>query len=684
MQILNSKIAQVIFLLILGLSFFMMIPTRVFLDFSFISLILLAFINLLRINSSPSLLLKEVNFYFTFYFCTRVLFIIFIFFHLVSTPDSRPKIVSALPFFLNQSLALIGIFAFLLLVYWQIVSKGLVRYAEIVARFFLDALPGQQVGIDLERREGLFNAKEASRKRVELVSRSVELGSLDASLRLTGGNVALIVAATLFYFLARLLNPATSDLDSSTFILLLVESSAFGILLTFDAIVFVLPFSLAMGAVSRKQKEVSSDYLSSVSIYGLRVLLLATIIFYGLSLLYAENMPWEAMTFALPILVYFSYLVEKNNHPSESVFYTYSHESGVNRLKSINEVSADNIFARVGLPLDILRQYEIDLPLKDEFILRLSKQIIGEMRVPKVIVFFINAKAINIVSIENDAGTRSEFVLPDKLIMLDVHISSMKAVFKNARTCIEDVFPYQTWVPREEFEKSKKFEMPDIWSPVSLIEILSSVINHELRCKLTLTYRISDILDDLHEYNLEHSSGIALQQAAHEIGFARILDLSRSCFKFTHYNPDIIELIDVLTNSSDDLDSLTSLRSYLSQFISQRAHLVSGKDSRIRVFSVSDQTSDLIAEDFESLHVNQDFNRSHNVSHLQILQKKIEEVSHVVSTRGQGPLVVLVPDFESDWLDALITGCREFSGKVIFLENSVLSNINSYIPLSRM
>src|SRR5690606_28552412 len=57
------------------------------------------------------------------------------------------------------------IFLILVIVQFQVITKGATRISEVAARFTLDALPGKQMAIDADLNAGLIDEQEARRRR---------------------------------------------------------------------------------------------------------------------------------------------------------------------------------------------------------------------------------------------------------------------------------------------------------------------------------------------------------------------------------------------------------------------------------------------------------------------------------------------------------------------------------------
>lgn len=80
------------------------------------------------------------------------------------------------------------IFGILALVLFLVITKGAERVAEVAARFSLDALPGFQLAIDSDLRQGAVSPLEASRRRDDLERKSRYFGSLDGAMKFVRGD----------------------------------------------------------------------------------------------------------------------------------------------------------------------------------------------------------------------------------------------------------------------------------------------------------------------------------------------------------------------------------------------------------------------------------------------------------------------------------------------------------------
>jgi len=97
-----------------------------------------------------------------------------------------------------QGSVIVGVVLFLLvsLVQFVVVAKGAERVAEVAARFTLDAMPGKQMSIEAELRNGLITPEDARTKRSDIQTESRFYGALDGAMKFVKGDAVagLIIA----------------------------------------------------------------------------------------------------------------------------------------------------------------------------------------------------------------------------------------------------------------------------------------------------------------------------------------------------------------------------------------------------------------------------------------------------------------------------------------------------------
>jgi type III secretion protein V len=85
------------------------------------------------------------------------------------------------------------VFAIITIVQFIVVAKGAERVAEVTARFTLDGLPGRQMSIDADLRNGVISEGQARAKRNELERESQFHGSMDGAMKFVKGDVVASV-----------------------------------------------------------------------------------------------------------------------------------------------------------------------------------------------------------------------------------------------------------------------------------------------------------------------------------------------------------------------------------------------------------------------------------------------------------------------------------------------------------
>lgn len=88
-------------------------------------------------------------------------------------------------------------------IYVQVIIKSLVRQSEVISRFFLDALPSRQLGVDLEYRQQAISLKSLRAKKNSLLKHSLQLGSMEGVLKWLFADMWLVVIGSLLIAVAK-------------------------------------------------------------------------------------------------------------------------------------------------------------------------------------------------------------------------------------------------------------------------------------------------------------------------------------------------------------------------------------------------------------------------------------------------------------------------------------------------
>lgn len=100
------------------------------------------------------------------------------------------EIVAAFGEFVIAGEVVIGLVVFLIITVAQflVITKGAERVAEVAARFTLDAMPGKQMSIDNDLRNGDIEPQEAKRRRSLLERESQLYGAMDGAMKFVKGD----------------------------------------------------------------------------------------------------------------------------------------------------------------------------------------------------------------------------------------------------------------------------------------------------------------------------------------------------------------------------------------------------------------------------------------------------------------------------------------------------------------
>jgi type III secretion protein V len=97
------------------------------------------------------------------------------------------------------------LFVILTAVQFIVIAKGSERVAEVTARFMLDAMPGKQMSIDADLRNGAVDQQEAGRRRARLERESQFHGSMDGAMKFVKGDAIAGMVITVVNILGGLL-----------------------------------------------------------------------------------------------------------------------------------------------------------------------------------------------------------------------------------------------------------------------------------------------------------------------------------------------------------------------------------------------------------------------------------------------------------------------------------------------
>ena len=80
------------------------------------------------------------------------------------------------------------VFAILIIINFQVVTKGAGRIAEVSARFTLDAMPGKQMSIDADLNAGIIDQDTARERRIDVTREADFYGAMDGASKFVKGD----------------------------------------------------------------------------------------------------------------------------------------------------------------------------------------------------------------------------------------------------------------------------------------------------------------------------------------------------------------------------------------------------------------------------------------------------------------------------------------------------------------
>ncbi len=184
------------------------------------------------------------------------------------------------------------IFLIITVVQFVVITKGAERVAEVSARFTLDALPGKQMSIDSDLRNGDITQAEARARRKQLENESQFYGAMDGAMKFVKGDAIaglIIIAINLIGGIC--IGVFQKDMSTSE------AMSTYSLLTVGDGLIAQLPalfVSLAAGSVITRVStddavNIGSDITRQV--FGSKISVrLAAFVMLGLALV--PGLPW--------------------------------------------------------------------------------------------------------------------------------------------------------------------------------------------------------------------------------------------------------------------------------------------------------------------------------------------------------------------------------------------------------
>ncbi|MBV9564304.1 MAG: type III secretion system export apparatus subunit SctV [Bradyrhizobium sp.] len=264
------------------------------------------------------------------------------------------EIVSAFGAFVIGGNITVGLVVFLIITVAQfvVITKGSERVAEVAARFSLDALPGKQMSIDSDLRNGDIDQAEARRLRRGLERESHLYGALDGAAKFVKGDAI----ASLVVIMVNLIGGiSVGTLQHG--LALGDAAQTYSLLTVGDGLVAQIPALLVSVAAGTVVTRVASDEMrdlggeiTSQLVSNPRVLGLAALILFGLAFL--PGFPTAAFLTLAAILGGASYWVGRHRPATSTaiVAATGARATGTGALPPSASAPAIGTTAAESLP----------------------------------------------------------------------------------------------------------------------------------------------------------------------------------------------------------------------------------------------------------------------------------------------------------------------------------------------
>lgn len=120
--------------------------------------------------------------------------------------DAAGQVIRAFGEFVAGNDTVVGlvVFSIIVVIQFVVITKGAGRISEVAARFTLDGMPGRQMAIDADLNAGLIDAREAQRRRQEIVQQADFYGAMDGASKFVRGDAVAGLVITFINILGGL------------------------------------------------------------------------------------------------------------------------------------------------------------------------------------------------------------------------------------------------------------------------------------------------------------------------------------------------------------------------------------------------------------------------------------------------------------------------------------------------
>jgi type III secretion protein V len=197
------------------------------------------------------------------------------------------RIVQTFGEFVISGNLVVGLVIFLIITIAQfvVITKGGERVAEVAARFTLDAMPGKQMSIDNDLRNGDIKQDEARARRRQLERESQLYGAMDGAMKFVKGDaiatLIIVIVNLVGGLLVGMLQRGMSFGEAAQVYCLLTVGD--GLVAQIPALLVSVAAGTVVTRVSSEQKSDLGTEISSQLFADPRALALAAVILFGLA-----------------------------------------------------------------------------------------------------------------------------------------------------------------------------------------------------------------------------------------------------------------------------------------------------------------------------------------------------------------------------------------------------------------
>jgi flagellar biosynthesis protein FlhA len=164
----------------------------------------------------------------------------------------------------------VALYASVAAINFLLLTKGLTRVTEVLARFTLDALPGRQMGIDAEIASGAIDGKTAAEKKARLQEESGFYAAMDGTGKFLRGEIicSIVIALIGVGASAAIIGVGSGDYHADDVTLSALQALGLGFILQVAATVAGATASLAVAKSFNREPRATERSVPNPQLYA--------------------------------------------------------------------------------------------------------------------------------------------------------------------------------------------------------------------------------------------------------------------------------------------------------------------------------------------------------------------------------------------------------------------------------